>query len=153
MDYHILSNPHYDYVDLQQAKARGLSDSQIATIAKIAEKSGTPFREVSAAVERGVTFPMLAGEYNLKLADVYDSDKEKQQIADYISIYESIGTKNGSSGGSMMMDDHADGSCAMALRSHGHAPEHHDAHDFHARADGQHGDDGHCGRRLWPLRT
>jgi len=100
-DYSILSNPAYDYIDLQQAKARGLSDSQIATIAKIAKESGTPFRMVSAAVERGQTFPSLAGEYNLKLADVYDVDKEKQEVANYTSIYESIGTKNGSSGMSM----------------------------------------------------
>ena len=113
MDYHILSNPNYDYVDLKQAKARGLSDSQIATIAKIAQKSGTPFREVSAAVERGATFPMLAGEYNLKLADVYDSEKEKQQIADYISLYESIGTKSGMSSGSMMASGSMDTSTPM----------------------------------------
>ena len=113
MDYHILSNPNYDYVDLKQAKARGLSDSQIATIAKIAQKSGTPFREVSAAVERGATFPMLAGEYNLKLADVYESEKEKQQIADYISLYESIGTKNGMSSGSMMTSGSMDTSAPM----------------------------------------
>lgn len=97
MDYSILSNPAYDYVDLQQAKARGLSDSQIATIAKISKESGISFRMVSAAVERGQTFPSLAGEYNLKLADVYSADKEKQEISEYISTFESIGTKNGSS--------------------------------------------------------
>ena len=102
MDYSILSNPNYDYVDLQQAKARGLSDSQIATIAKIAAETGKPFRMVSAAVERGETFPFLATEYNLKLGDVYDVEKEKGQIANYISAYESIGTKNGSSGSPMM---------------------------------------------------
>jgi len=96
-NYSILSNPAYDYIDLQQAKARGLSDSQIATIAKISKESGESFRMVSSAVERGQTFPSLAGEYNLKLADVYSADKEKQEIADYISTYESIGTKNGSS--------------------------------------------------------
>ncbi len=101
-DYKILSNPNYDYIDLQQAKARGLSDSQIATVAKIAQESGVPFRMVSAAVERGETFPMLATEYNLKLADVYESDKEKMQIANYISTYESIGTKGGTGGGMMM---------------------------------------------------
>ena len=100
-DYKILSNPNYDYIDLQQAKARGLSDSQIATIAKIAQKSGTPFRMISAAVERGDTFPMLAGEYNLKLGDVYENDKEKMQIANYIYTYESIGTKGGTGGGMM----------------------------------------------------
>ena len=104
MDYHILSNRNYDYVDLMQAKARGLSDSQIATISKIARKSGTPFREVSAAVERGQTFPSLATQYNLKLGDVYENQNEKDQIANYISVYESVGTKGGSSGGSMMMD-------------------------------------------------
>ena len=102
MDYSLLSNPHYDYIDLQQAKARGLSDSQIATIAKIAKKTGMPFQEVSAAVERGETFPSLAAQYNLKLGDVYENDKEKQEIADYTSLYESAGTKTGMSGGSMM---------------------------------------------------
>ncbi|MDQ2799758.1 MAG: fasciclin domain-containing protein, partial [Armatimonadota bacterium] len=98
MDYSILSNPNYDYVDLEQAKARGLSDDQIATIAKIAIKSGRSFSTVSRAVQRGETFPALAAEYNLRLGDVYSADKEKQQIADYISTYESIDTKNGSSG-------------------------------------------------------
>ena len=122
MDYHILSNPHYDYVDLMQAKARGLSDSQIATIAKIAKTSGVPFREVSSAVERGATFPMLAGEYNLKLADVYENEKEKQQIADYISVYESIGTKSGMSGGSMMMGSGMDSSAPMTAAPMASAP-------------------------------
>jgi len=112
MDYHLLNNPHYDYVDLQQAKARGLSDSQIATIAKIASMTGMSFREVSAAVERGETFPMLATEYNLKINDVYENDKEKQQIANYITTYESIGTKHGS-GGSMMMGSMADTTAPM----------------------------------------
>ena len=87
-DYSILSNRNYDYVDLEQAKARGLSDNQIATIAKISKESGIPFRAVSAAVERGETFPVLAAESNLKLADVYSADKEKQEIADYISSFE-----------------------------------------------------------------
>ena len=112
MDYSLLNNPNYDYVDLQQAKARGLSDSQIATIAKIAQESYVPFNEVARAVERGQTFPSLAGEYNLKLADVYDVDKEKQQIADYNSVYESLNMKNGSSSG--MMGGGMDNSMPMA---------------------------------------
>ena len=113
-DYKILSNPNYDYIDLQQAKARGLSDSQIATVAKIAQESGVSFRMVSAAVERGETFPMLATEYNLKLADVYESDKEKMQIANYISTYESIGTKGGTGGGMMMSSEPMTPSMPMA---------------------------------------
>ena len=112
MDYSLLNNPNLDYVDLQQAKARGLSDSQIATVAKIATQSYRPFNEVARAVERGQTFPSLAGEYNLKLADVYDIDKEKQQIADYNSVYESLNMKNGSSSG--MMGGGMDSSMPMA---------------------------------------
>lgn len=109
MDYHILSNPNYDYVDLMQAKAVGLSDSQIATIAKIAKMSDTSFHTVSRAVQRGETFASLASMYNLKIGDVYENEKEKQQIANYISTYESIGTKNGMGGGSMMMDSMGSG--------------------------------------------
>jgi hypothetical protein len=36
-DYSLLNNRAFDYMDLAQAKARGLSDREIATIAKIAE--------------------------------------------------------------------------------------------------------------------
>jgi len=97
IDYSLLSNPNYDYINLMQAKARGLSDSQIATIVKISSESYMPFPEIARAVERGQTFAGLAADYNLKLADVFEADKEKQQIADYISLYESVGTKNGSS--------------------------------------------------------
>jgi uncharacterized surface protein with fasciclin (FAS1) repeats len=111
MDYSLLNNPHYDYIDLQQAKARGLSDSQIATIAKIATKSGRSFREVAAAVNRGETFPALAAQYNLRLGDVYENEKEKQEIADYTSLYESVGTKTGMAG---MSSDSSMGNMASA---------------------------------------
>ena len=98
IDYSILNNQLYNYVDLQQAKNRGLSDSQIATIAKIAKKSYMPFTAVSAAVERGETFPMLATEYSLNVDDVYESDKEKTEIANYTTAYESLNAKNGTAG-------------------------------------------------------
>ena len=101
MNYKILSNSPYSYTDLMMAKNRGLSDSQIATIAKIAKKTDMPFGEVSAAVERGETFPMLATEYGLNLADVYQNDKEKGQIADYKAAYESLNPKKS---GMMMAD-------------------------------------------------
>lgn len=87
-DYSILSNRYFDYVDLQQARARGLSESQIATVVKISKLTGLSFRRVSAAVERGETFPSLATQYNLRLNDVYEIDKEKQDIADYTSLYD-----------------------------------------------------------------
>ena len=103
-DFSILSNPNYDYKELMQAKAYGLSDSQIATISKIAKESYMPFHEISADVQRGETFPMLAGKYNLNLGSIYDVDTEKQEIANYIAAYEATGTKGGMMG-SMMMDD------------------------------------------------
>ena len=93
-DFSLLNNKSYDYVDLQQAKARGLSDSQIATIAKVADEAGVPFNTVSSAVERGVTFPYLAGQYNLKIADVYKNDKYKQQIAEYMAAYDAASLKS-----------------------------------------------------------
>ena len=56
---------------------------------------------VSAAVERGQTFASLASEYGLKLGDVYENDKEKQEISDYNSAYEAAKSL-GSGSGSMM---------------------------------------------------
>jgi uncharacterized surface protein with fasciclin (FAS1) repeats len=88
-DYKILSNRYFNYSDLSQARARGLSESEIASVVKIAKETGLPFREVSAAVERGETFPALATEYGIRLGDVYNVDKEKQDISDYTTLYES----------------------------------------------------------------
>ena len=93
-NFSLLNNKSYDYVDLQQAKARGLSDNQIATTAKIADEAGVPFKIISAAVERGVTFPYLAGQYNLKIGDVYKNDKYKQQIAEYMAAYDAASLKS-----------------------------------------------------------
>jgi uncharacterized surface protein with fasciclin (FAS1) repeats len=97
-DYKILNNRYFDGTDLEQAKARGLSDNQIATIVKISKKTGMPFGQVAAMVERGETFPQIATDYNLRLGDVYSVDKEKQEISDYMSLaqYEKSLGKNGS---------------------------------------------------------
>lgn len=93
IDYTPLSNSLYSYGDLQLAKNRGFSDSQIATIAKISKKTYLPFSVVSAAVERGETFPTLATQYGLNLGDVYENDKEKTEIANYNTAYESLNEK------------------------------------------------------------
>ena len=97
-DYSILSNRVFDSVDLQQARARGLSEAQIATIVKISEDTGYSFREISAKVEQGETFASLATTYGLKLNDVYSNDKEKQQVSDYdvLSKYADSLSKNSS---------------------------------------------------------
>ena len=93
IDYTPLSNSLYSYDDLQLAKNRGFSDSQIATIAKISKETYIPFSVVSAAVERGETFPTLATQYGLNLGDVYENDKEKTEIANYNTAYESLNEK------------------------------------------------------------
>jgi len=93
IDYTPLSNSLYSYDDLQLAKNHGFSDSQIATIAKISKKTYLPFSVVSAAVERGETFPTLATQYGLNLGDVYENDKEKTEIANYNTAYESLNEK------------------------------------------------------------
>ncbi len=98
-DYKVLNNRYFDGTDLEQARARGLSDTEIASIVKIVKETGIPFSQVSAMVERGDTFPMIATEYNLKLSDVYNVDKEKQQVSDYDALNKyamSLG-KNGDS--------------------------------------------------------
>lgn len=93
-NFKLLNNKNYDYVDLRQAKARGLSDNQIATTAKIAKDADVPFNVVSAAVERGETFPFLAGEYNLRLSDIYKVDDQKQEIAEYMAAYDAASLKS-----------------------------------------------------------
>lgn len=91
-DYSLLAAHHsYDYTDLKFAERRGYSDSEIATVAKIADKTGWSFRDVLAMVARGRTFGSIATEANLRLSDVLDVDDEKQKIADYKATYETTG--------------------------------------------------------------
>ena len=85
-DYKVLNNRVFDGTDLEQARARGLSDTQIATIVKISKETALPFGQVAGMVERGETFPSIATMYNLKLSDVYSVDKEKQQVSDYDAL-------------------------------------------------------------------
>ena len=86
-DYKILNNKYFDATNLEQARARGLSDNEIASIVRIAKLTGYPFDEIAGAVERGATFPQLAVDNNLKLSDVYNVDKEKQEVSDYDALY------------------------------------------------------------------
>jgi uncharacterized surface protein with fasciclin (FAS1) repeats len=107
-EYKILNNRVFDAIDLQQSRARGLSDDQIATIVKICKKTGLSYQFVSRAVQRGETFPELANTYNLRLGDIYNIDKEKQEIADYTSLTEAeAALSKGSGMTSMPMDTSA----------------------------------------------
>lgn len=91
-NFSLLTTPRtYDYTDLKFAERRGYSEDQIATVAKIADKSGWSFRDVLAKVARGETFGMIASEANLRLVDVMDVEDEKQMVSDYKTAYEATG--------------------------------------------------------------
>jgi hypothetical protein len=91
VDYSLLMNRHLDYVDLVQAKSRGLNDNEIATVAKISRETGVSFRDVVDQVLEGQTFASLAEMYNLKLSTVLDVTDEKTMIANYEATYRTTG--------------------------------------------------------------
>jgi len=119
MDYTLLNNKTFDYVDLKAAMARGLSEDQVATVAKIADKTGVSFREIADAVLRGETFAKLADMYNLRLVDVLDVNDEKTKVASYMMTYENTGMKNVGMMGGGMMDTGSMSSGSMGTETHG----------------------------------
>ena len=109
IDYSVLRNQSFTYLDLTQAKASGLSDDEVATAAKIAEETGQSFGAVREDLMNGATFTQLATKYNLSLADLYSVDDEKTKIDNYKQAYETTGSfamkamMNGGSGTSGSM--------------------------------------------------
>ncbi|MCW3060506.1 MAG: hypothetical protein JWQ02_2327 [Capsulimonas sp.] len=91
IDYKPLIHPLWDYTDLQGASAYGLTDSQVATVAKIAWKTGWSFDAVLAMVQRGESFGAISQKANLRLSDVTDSSDVESQIAAYKTAYEHSG--------------------------------------------------------------
>lgn len=89
--YALLTNRTFDGVDIAQAKAEGYNDGQIATIAKIAHKTGLSFGEVKDRIASGTTFGVLADQYNLRLKDVWDNQDYKDRIAMYELAWNSTG--------------------------------------------------------------
>ncbi len=113
-DYKILNNRYFDAADLEQSRARGLSDTEIASIVRVVKLTGLPFGQVSAMVERGESFPVIATEYNLKLSDVYNVDKEKQQVSDYDALNK-YAVSLGQNGGMMSMPMSGSSSSSMPM--------------------------------------
>lgn len=92
LDYSLINNPTYDYMEIKGAQARGYSNSQIATMLKIARLSDQPFRLILQKVEAGYTFASLASMYNLRLGDIYDVADEQARLETYLRTYESMGS-------------------------------------------------------------
>jgi len=91
VNYTVLAGKSYDYMDLNQARAEGFSDRDIAIIAKIADKSGMSFDTIKHEALNGLAFPTIADRYNLRLGDVLDASDYQAQIADYRVAYETTG--------------------------------------------------------------
>lgn len=106
-DYRLLNNHSFDYTDLSSARARGLSDDDIAITAKIAEETGEPFNEILDYVLDGETFSTICSQFGLNMNDVYNTQDEKTKIANYVAAYETTGrfARSGSIG--MMMSPSA----------------------------------------------
>ena len=91
-DYSLLSNPSYDYVDLQKAKASGLSDSTIASLFILSDKTGYSFTGLVDKTLRGETLATQAQNYGVPIATVLDTADTKAKIEAYKAAYEQTGT-------------------------------------------------------------
>ncbi|MGO8670913.1 MAG: fasciclin domain-containing protein [Capsulimonadaceae bacterium] len=92
IDYTILANPVLDYTDIQQASMEGYTDSEIATMAKIAYLSGQRLDTILDFVRDGMTFGDIADKYGLSYYDVRRNREWKDRIREYRVAYETSGT-------------------------------------------------------------
>jgi uncharacterized surface protein with fasciclin (FAS1) repeats len=91
IDFSVLINSPFNYVELRQAHDSGFSNSEVAAIAKISIKTGVPFDDIKEQALAGNTFPTLAQKYNLRLRDVWDTSDYQDKIAAYKLAYENSG--------------------------------------------------------------
>ena len=99
LDYRKLYNPCFNSIDLQEAKADHLSDNQVAAILKIAEETDLKFDTILSLVEEGQTFSLITQTYGLNgWTTVHDVQKQKDEIAAYLSAYGATGEHNGRRG-------------------------------------------------------
>jgi hypothetical protein len=91
INYAALNNTSYTYSDLTIAKTRDFSDTTIAKLVKISEESQTPFSVLSDELYDGATYYKLCAEYNVSLSDLDHVQKQKDEVANYISAFETSG--------------------------------------------------------------
>jgi uncharacterized surface protein with fasciclin (FAS1) repeats len=92
IDYSILSGRNFDYVDLNQAKAEGFSDHDIAVMAKISDKAGVPFSDIKQLALDGMAYPTIADKFGLNTPDVWKVDEYERRVAMYKVAYENTGS-------------------------------------------------------------
>jgi hypothetical protein len=110
MDYKVLIGQPFTFMDIRQAERTGLSDRDIARIAKIADITGLPFQVIREQVLVGDSFAELSEMYGINIASIYDVDNEMQTIQDfkdatrttgYWAMRDMSGNMNGNMSGDM----------------------------------------------------
>ena len=91
IDYSVLNGKVFTYQQLRTAKARSFSDHEIAKMVKIAEMTGCDFGDISDAVQGGATFSQLGEKYGINPGELKHDGKQMDEVAAYITAYESIG--------------------------------------------------------------
>jgi hypothetical protein len=91
IDYRALADPDMDHFAIKRAQAYGLTDDQIAEIAKIAHLAWAPMGEVLNKVENGRTITSVAIEYGVNLDELRDCSDWKARISDYMTAYSNTG--------------------------------------------------------------
>jgi uncharacterized surface protein with fasciclin (FAS1) repeats len=91
IDYTVLANPHFDFVDFNQARREGFSHHDIAVMAKISEKADVPFSDVKQLALNGMAYPTIADHYGLTLSDVWHTRDYEDRIAMYDAAYHTTG--------------------------------------------------------------
>jgi len=89
--YSILYNRTFTYWDLFIAKWMHYDENTQASILKVAEEANIRFDTVYAQVQDGVTFSMLADEYDLDLDGIYHNDRQKAEIEEFWAAWYSSG--------------------------------------------------------------
>ena len=94
IDYSVLSTRNFDYVDLNQARAEGFNDHDIAVMAKISDKAGVPFSDIKQLALNGMAYPTIADKFGLNAPDAWKTDEYERKIAMYRVAYETTGEKS-----------------------------------------------------------
>jgi len=91
VDFRPLSDARFTYYDFENAKSAGLSPSQMARAAAIADKASVSMSEIVDRVKVGATFPQIAGDYGIAPSDLRDVSKYQDWVTNYVTAYETTG--------------------------------------------------------------
>lgn len=91
IDYTILANPNFSFVEFNQARREGFSHREIAIMAKIADRANVPFTDVKQLALNGWTYPAIADRYGLTLNDVWNAKDYEDKVRMYDVAYHTTG--------------------------------------------------------------